>query len=135
MSAVLALERAVLDALRADDGVKAVLGALPRVFDSGVEAPAFPYMEIARHSVEEIGGAEAPLGRHELDLAVLTTAGGRDEAKDAAAAIRAVIEAGGLALDGYRCVMAIVSFVDVLRASRQQWRALVRVRAIVEPDV
>ncbi len=124
----------MLDALRADAGVKAVLGDPPRVFDVDVERPAFPFLEIARHAVEDIGGVDAPAGRHELDLSVVTSAGGRDEAKAAASAVKLVVDGGGLALDGYRCVVAVVRFVDVVRASVHQWRALIRVRAIVEPD-
>lgn len=133
MSALLAVERAVLDALRADVGVKAVLGSAPRVFDGEAEKPAYPYLELTRHSVEDASGASAPMWRHMIDLAVTTSVGGRDEAKAAADAVRSVIDAGGLAPDGFRCVLANVSFVDVMRASTHIWRAIVRIRLIIEP--
>lgn len=136
VSAVLELERAVLDALRGDAGVRAVLGNPARVFDTDMERPAFPFLEIARHAMEDISGADAAMGRHELDLAVMTSAGGREEAKEAAAAVKAVIDGAGLSIEGYRCVTCTVSFIDVVRASVHHWRALIRVRAVVEagPD-
>lgn len=124
----------MLDVLRADAGVRAVLGNPARVFDADVERPAYPFLEIARHAMEDIGGADAPACRHELDLAVMTSVGGRDEAKEAAAAVQDVIDGGALSIDGFRCVLCMVSFVDVVRASVHHWRALIRVRAIVEPE-
>lgn len=129
---MLALERGVLDALRADADVQAVLGAPARVFDGGAEAPAYPYLELVRHSIEDVSGADAPMWRHELDLAVMTSVGGRDEAKAAADAVRRVVDADGVAVDEYRVVVGVVRFVDVVRATTHTWRALVRLRLVVE---
>lgn len=132
VSVIVEVERAVLDALRMDAGVQAVLGVKPRIFDGDAEKPAYPFLELARHTVEDISAASAAMWRHEIDLAVMTSVGGRAEAKAAADAVRAVIDASELAIDGYRCVVARTPFLDVMRASTHFWRALVRVRMIVE---
>ncbi len=133
MSGLAAVERAVLDALRADVGVRAVLGVAPRVFAGDAEKPAYPYLEVSRHALEDVSGADALMWRHELDLAVMTSVGGREEAREAADAVRAVVDAGALSIEGYRCVLASAPFIDVMRASVHLWRALVRVRLQVEP--
>ena len=133
MSGLAEVERAVLDALRADDGVRSVLGVAPRVFSGDAEKPAYPYLEVTRHAVEDVSGADASMWRHELDLAVMTSVGGREEARQAADAVRAVIDTVALSVPGHRCVLAWASFIDVMRASVHLWRAVVRVRLQVEP--
>ena len=113
-------------------GTYRVLGVAPRVFAGDAEKPAYPYLEVSRHAVEDVSGADALMWRHELDLAVMTSVGGREEAWEAADAVRAVIDAGALSVAGHRCVLAAAPFIDVMRSSVHLWRAIVRVRLQVE---
>ncbi len=133
MSGLAAVERAVLDALRADVGVRAVLGVAPRVFAGDAEKPAYPYLEVSRHAVEDVSGADALMWRHELDLAVMTSVGGRDEARRLRTrCVRWSMRARCRLWDTGACLHR-APFIDVMRASVHLWRALVRVRLQVEP--
>jgi hypothetical protein len=49
-----ALERAMLEAIAADAEVKALLGDPVRVGELGSPLPAYPYLEIGRHTSEPL---------------------------------------------------------------------------------
>ncbi len=131
--AEVALEAAMLAAIRADAGVKSVLGDPARVFDAAVARPAFPFMEIVRQQARPIGGVDAPTWEHTFDLAIRTSVGGREQAKEALIAVRGALEDGEIEMSGFRCLLVVVLLADVVRQSPTLWRALIRVRMIVEP--
>jgi hypothetical protein len=131
--AILALEAAVLARLEADADVKALLGEPPRVFDAALARPAHPYLELARHELRPAGGAAAEADEHRLDIAIVSREGGRDELKAALDAVRAALRGTPPAMTGWRCVLLLPLFADVTPARFGLWRALLRIKAVVEP--
>jgi hypothetical protein len=127
-----ALEAALLARLAEDADVKAALGQAPRVFDAAEAKPLLPYLEIARHTWAPAGGAEAEASEHRVDIAILSRVGGRTEVRAALAAARAAL-ASGLEMAGWRCVLLAPIYADTLAARPGMYRALLRVKAIIEP--
>ncbi len=64
-----ALESAILTALEVDENVAAVHGNPMRVVGMDSPQPAFPYLEIARHSSEPAGSSGVEASEHRIDLA------------------------------------------------------------------
>ena len=128
-----ALEAGLMAMLAADVGVTAALGAPPRVAGGGEERPAYPYLEIVRHSMEEAGSSSGPASVHVLDLGVAARAAGREGARDALEAMRFLLTTQRPELGGYMCVLMAPLFGGVLRTAPVQWRGVLRVKALVEP--
>jgi hypothetical protein len=128
------LEQALLSLLSGDAGVRAALGQPPRVFDTAGSRPVLPYLEISGHASEPRDSAGVEASEHRVDLRILSREGGRQEAKEALAAARAVLKAGELEMEGWRCVLLWPVFSDlmVLRPGNV-YRAHLRIRAVVEP--
>ena len=127
-----ALEAAILGALRADESVAAVLGDPLRVVEIGGVRPAFPYLEFVRHQSEPSGGAEVEASTHRVDLACVSRDGGGASAREAIAAVRVVLSEASLEMEGWRCVLLVPVFTDAMRSEPGVWRALLRVKAVVE---
>lgn len=134
MSAAGALEAAILARLAASEDVAAILGDPPRVFDAARGKPAFPYLEIVRHEVRASDSDGAMADEHRVDLAILAADGGRDAMRRAVEAVRTALRGPPPELDGARCVLMSPSFFDMTPASFGRWRAILRVRAVVEPE-
>ncbi len=129
-----ALEGAILERLRGDAGVIEVLGEIPRVFDVAEARPAYPYLQIARHQSEPRDAAEAEASEHRVDIHVVTRMAGRQEAKAGLAAARAALTAAPLEMEGWRCVLLVPVFADLIEVQRAQaFRAHLRVRVLLEP--
>lgn len=124
---------AVLEALRADLEVQAVLGNPPRVFDDETRGAAYPYAVLERHErlnadVSEVCGAE-----HRLQFATVSRHGGRMEAKQLLGALRVALERMSLSLPGQRVVLAHVIYSDAMRArDRRSFRGVLRARILTE---
>lgn len=103
-----------------------------RVLDSGSPRPAFPYLEIARHSSEMRGGVDVEMSEHRIDLVVASRDLGGAEAKEIMAVVRAALTNATLTMDGWRCVLLVPLFSDATRGRIGLWRALLRLKAIVE---
>lgn len=127
-----ALESAILAALEADAGVAALLGDPVRVAEVGTPSPAYPFVEIARHVSEPTGGVGAEVSEHRIDIVVASRDMGGREAKEALAAVRAALADTELTMEGWRCVLLVPLFVDATRQKIGFWRALLRVKAVVE---
>lgn len=127
-----ALESAILDALAADAEVKASLGEPVRVGELGSPLPAYPYLEIARHTSEPAGGVDAEASEHRVDLVVVSRDACGVQAKAALAAVRAALATAELEMDGWRCVLLLPLFSDATRQRIGLWRALLRMKAVVE---
>ena len=55
-----------------------MLGDALRVAEIGAPLPAYPYLEIGRHTSEPIGGVDAETSEHRIDLVVVSRdVGGR----------------------------------------------------------
>jgi hypothetical protein len=127
-----ALESAMLAALSADAGVSAVLGEPLRVLDVASPAPAYPYLEIARHFSSQAGSAGFDASEHRVDLVVVSRFEGGANGAGAIAAVRAALGAAELLMEGWRCVLLVPAFTDTLHGGRGIWRSLLRIRAVVE---
>lgn len=127
-----ALKSAILVALAEDEDVRAVLGETLRVREVSGVLPAYPYLEIVRHSSEPAGAAGVEGSRHVVDLAVMSRNDGGREGLEGLAAVRKALQSAVLAMAGWRCVLLTPVFADVLRQTPHVWRALLRVRCVLE---
>lgn len=132
VSAEVALETALVAALAADEGVQAVLGDPARVSRRGGELPAYPYLEVTRHSSEPSGAAGVEGTDHRVDLAIVSRNDGGIGGLDAMAAVRQALVTLELAMTGWRCILLAPVFMDQLRQGGGVYRAILRVRALVE---
>lgn len=127
------LVEAVLDALRADEGVRAQLDDPARIFDGETPAPVFPYAVLERHeqvprSVSGVAGAE-----HRLQFVTRSRSGGAREAKQILDALARAFETMELDLTGQRVVLTVVTYADAMRTrDLQAFRGVLRVKLIVE---
>jgi hypothetical protein len=131
-SAEAALESAILAAIAADAGVREMLGNPLRFEEAGSPRPAFPYLEFVRHESRLLGGADAETSEHRIDFAVVSRVLGGREAMEAMSAVRAALSDAELAMEGWRCVLLLPVFLDATRTRPGLWRALLRVKAVVE---
>lgn len=131
-----AVQKAVLGALRSDEGVRAVFGAPPRIYDDETQGPAYPFATLERHETRPAGSAGVPGLEHTLTFAVASRFGGRAYAKEAMGVMRAAIEAASITPDGQRIVLALPTYGDVFRTrDRQAFRGILRIRIISEETV
>ena len=133
MSAEEALEAAILAMLAEDAEVTAMLGDPLRVLGAGGPAPAFPYLEVARHESVDAGAAGVEASEHRIDLAVVCRGAGGAQARAAIAAVRTALGGAELIMTGWRCVLLVPLFSDAARSGVQIWRGLLRLKAVVEP--
>lgn len=122
----------MLALLAGDVAVKAVLGDALRVAEVGAPLPAYPYLEIGRHVSEPAGGVDAEASEHRIDLVVVSRDMGGEQAKEALAAVRAALVGGELEMDDWCCVLLVPLFADATRQRVGLWRALLRIKAVVE---
>ncbi len=133
MSPDLALQRALLDLLRADPGLTALLGEPARIWDESPEPRVFPFVTLGRAETRPWGGLDGEGVEHALTLTCVSRFDGAEEAKAVVAALRAALHDAAPVLDGWRLVSLRVTYADVFRSP--DWRPLygvVRVRAVTE---
>jgi hypothetical protein len=131
-SAEEALESAMIAALNGDADVLALLGDPVRLLEKTGSRPAYPYLEIARHFSEPSGAAGVEASDHRVDLVVVSRMDGGTDGVRAIAAIRDALRAAELEMEGWRCVLLVPGFADTLSRGRGIWRAILRMRAVVE---
>lgn len=134
MSPDLALHQALLDLLRADPGLTALLGEPARIWDEPPEPKVFPFVTLGRAETRPWGGLDGEGLEHALTLTCVSRFDGAEEAKAVVAALRTALHDAAPALDGHRLVSLRVTYADVFRSP--DWRPLygvVRVRAVTEP--
>lgn len=120
-----ALAAALMAELAADDGLKALLGDPVRVVDGDGAQPAYPFLEFVRQSSEADG-------IHRIDLAVVSRNDGGKAGLAGVAVCRSVLEDAALPMEGWRCVLLVPVFTDLLRQGGGVWRCVLRLRAVVE---
>jgi hypothetical protein len=130
-----ALQVGVRDALAADAGVKAWLGDPARVFDEAPSDPIFPYLTFGRSESQPLDNDAAPAIEQILHLHVWSRYGGRREAKEGMAAIRAALHDASLTLDGHRLASLKATYTDVFRAGDGRTiHGILRLRALTEAE-
>lgn len=132
MSVEVELEAALLAAVAADAGVKALLGDPVRVEEVGSPRPKFPYLEVVRHEVRPAGAVGVEATEHLVDLAVVSRDLGGRQAREAVAAVREALEDVELVIEGGQCVLLLPQFTDTMRTRPGLWRSMLRLRAVVE---
>jgi hypothetical protein len=132
VSAEETLEAAILAVLAGDAEVAELLGDPLRVMETGGPAPAFPYLEVARHQSVDAGAAGLEASEHRIDLAIVSRDSGGRRVKEAMAAVRNALKAVDLEMPGRRCVLLVPVFCDAARSGVEVWRAVMRLKALVE---
>lgn len=134
MSPELALQKALLERLRGDAGLRALLGTPARVFDQPPEGVAAPFVAFGRSETRPWGGLDGEGVEHALTLTCVSRFDGGEEAKAVVGALRAALHGAEAALDGHRLVNLRVTYADVFRAAdRRAVTGVVRLRAVTEP--
>jgi Protein of unknown function (DUF3168) len=131
-SAEEALESAIIAALNGAADVRALLGDPVRILEATSPKPAYPYLEIARHLSEPAGAAGVEASEHRIDLVVVSRLDGGTDGVRAIAAIRGALAAATVEMAGWRCVLLVPAYSDTLNRGRGLWRAILRMRAVVE---
>jgi hypothetical protein len=127
-----ALQLLVLERLKGDVALKALLGDPPRIWDQAPGTRAFPHLLLGRGESRLVPADECGV-EHVLTLTCVSEFGGVEEAKAIAAAVRARLHEATLTGDGVRTVSMRVTFSDVFRASdHRRVLAVMRVRAVTE---
>ncbi|MDO1558116.1 DUF3168 domain-containing protein [Brevundimonas sp. 2R-24] len=128
-----ALQRGLIDHLRGDAALKALLGDPARIWDQPPEKPLYPYLVLGRLEARSLEGLAGGL-EQALTLTCVSRFGGAEEAKAVTAAVRARLHDADLTLEAHRLVSAAVTYSDVFRGA--DWRStygVVRLRAVTEP--
>lgn len=128
-------ERALIAALRAaalaHAGVTALVG--DRVYDDPPSDVVFPYLTLGRAESRPVDASSAEALEHAVTLHVWSRHGGRAEALDVIAALRAALHNAPLSVADRRLVLLFVQFTDVFRSGDgRTMHGVVRVRAITE---
>lgn len=132
-------ERALIAAIRAhaadDAGVKAVLGDPARLYDDPPPDPVFPYLTIGRVETRASDASGAAALDHAVTLHVWSRHGGRAEALDVVAALRAALHDAPLVITGRKLVFIFAQFADVSRAGDgRTTHGVLRLSALTEPE-
>jgi len=129
-----ALESAILAALAADAGVSAALGEPLRLLDGASQLPAYPYIEVARRQSESNDSAGCESVVVTIDLVVTSRDEGGRMARDAIAEVRRALREASIEMEDWRCVLLLQVFADAMRQRVGLWRALLRIRCVIEAD-
>ncbi len=133
MSAERALIAAVRAAALAHTGVAALIGA--RLYDDPPPDVVFPYATLGRAESRPLDVSAFEALEHAVTLHVWSRHGGRAEALDVIAALRAALHNASLSVAGRRLVALFVQFTDVFRSGDgRTTHGVVRLRAITEPE-
>ncbi len=129
-----ALASAVRARLAADLGAAALLGSPLRLYDEPPPQPVFPYATLGEASSTPRDCAGGAGLEHGLTVHVYTRYGGRPEALDVIAALRAALHDQPLAVDGRRLVFLYAVLADVFRMDPRTTHAVLRLKALTEPQ-
>lgn len=135
MSAERALVAAIRVAAMEHEGVGGVLGHPARMYDDPPADVEFPYVTIGRVESRASDAAGAEALEHGLTLHVWSRYGGRAEALDVIAALRAALHDERLSIEGRRLVFLFVTFTDVFRSGDgRTTHGVMRLRALTETN-
>ncbi len=134
MSAALALQSALIVALRADATLTALLGA-EAVYDGAPQGAGFPHVALAELASLDYGDSAGERQEHYATLLVWSRAGGRRQALEIIGAITAALDGAPLTLAGHGLVNLAVERTEARReADGRTWRGLMRLRAVTEAE-
>ncbi len=134
MSSARALMGAVRAQLLADAAVTALLGAPARVYDDPPQDPVFPYVTLGRIETRPIDSAGVAASEHVVTLHVWSRYGGRAEALDVVAAMRACVHDADITAPGVAIISLFATFTDVFRSGDgRTTHGVLRLRAVSEP--
>lgn len=133
-SASWALQQAAYAALAASSAVQALAGNPARIYDAVPRGAVFPYLVIGDDSETNNDTKTEQSAEHELAIAAWSRAGGRQECKLLADAVRATLDGAALTLTGHVLIDIRYLSAQFLRESDGlTFRAVVRLRAVTEP--
>ena len=133
MSAERALFAALREAVLADAGVAALVSE--RIYDDPPADVVFPYVSLGRVESRPSEASGAPATEHAITLHVWSRYGGRAEALDVIAALRAALHNAPLTLEAHKLVLLLAQFADVFRSGDgRTTHGVLRLRAITEPE-
>ncbi len=123
----------ILEAVRSDAEVQAVLGNPARLFDDETRGAAYPYAMLERHERLNADASEVCGAEHRLQFVTMSRHGGRTEAKEVLGALRFAVEHTAPTLSGQRVVLAHVTYSDAMRSrDRRAFRGVLRARILTE---
>jgi hypothetical protein len=130
-------DKAIIEAVRAramaQSAVKANLGDPARFYDDPPPDAVFPYATLGRVEARPSEASESQALEHSVTLHVWSRYGGRSEALDTIAALRAALHNAPLDIAGRRLVLALVTFTDVFRSGDgRTTHGVLRLRVISE---
>ena len=130
--AAFALQAAIVAHLKADTGLKALIGDPPRVFDGPSREKAFPYVSYDDARETPLSAAPGHV-EHDIRISIHSRYEGRRETKDIATAIVSALNDAPLTLAGRRLVSLRAVYSDVFhRIEDDSHRGLLRFRAVTE---
>jgi hypothetical protein len=133
MSASWALQQAIYATLSSDDGVKALLGDPPRVFDAPPRDAAFPYCVIGDDAASDWSTVTEQGSEHIVSAHVWSRASGHREAKLIADAVQDALDGAELSVTGQSLIDLRWLDTNVSRdADGETVRAALRFRAVME---
>lgn len=129
----LALQAAILAALKADAGLKALIGDPPRVHDGPSKEKVFPFASFDAARASPLGPAPGHV-EHDIRLSVHSRYDGRREAKEISTAIVSALHDAELALEARRLVSLRAVYTDVFhRPDVDAHEGVIRLRAVTAP--
>jgi hypothetical protein len=135
LSADTALLKAMRAALMEHADVQAALGDPARVYDDPPAEAIFPYVTLGRMESRPADSSDRDASEHVVTLHAWSRYGGRAEALDVIAALRAALHNTPLDIDGRRLILMLASFSDVFRSGDgRTTHGVLRLRAITEPQ-
>ena len=124
---------AVLQSLRADSAIQAVLGDPARLFDSETENAYLPCVFLERYEQTDRDAHAIQANQHTLTFASHSTYGGMDEANAILNALKTATERLSLDLQNQTLVLAYVVYSDVTRRpDNRSFRGVIRIRILTE---
>lgn len=133
MSAALAVQAALIGALKADAGLAALVAG--RVHDGAPQGAAFPHVALADLASLDLSDTGGEGAEHFATFLVWSRAGGRREALEILGAMTAALDGAALAPAGHALVTLAVERLETRReADGRTWRGLMRVRAVTEAE-
>ncbi len=127
-----ALVKALIAHLQGDGALKALLGDPVRVWDEPPQGAGFPHLLIGRAESRPLAAEGGGLEQR-LTLTSASRFRGLEEARAAAAAVRARVADAPPEADGVKAVSLAVTFTDLFRSPdlKRAW-AVMRLRAVTE---
>ncbi|HBS31897.1 MAG TPA: DUF3168 domain-containing protein [Parvularcula sp.] len=127
-----ALQAAIVAHLKADAGLKALIGDPPRVVDGPSRERVYPFVSYDDARETPLGPAPGHV-EHDIRLSVHSRYEGRREAKEIATAIVSALNEAPLNLAGRRLVSLRAVYSDVFhRLETDAHQGVIRFRAVTE---